>query len=500
MVFGQGILVIFAGIIQDHTGLAKVDLHVAAKPGAALVQTAAPKTFSATPLEGDLRIVADPDLVEIAPETRPKDEAKALIALVKTNNLDHGFYGVQKKAAASSSWLDKFFESMGAPFKAFGATLEPLLRSHFGPEKLAKSDIVGNLGVAALHLSIPPGHDGVVTLGSRVGFGLGSDADKSFSIAEGSRFIFNDQNWNQPAMAVVQLDPKVKDAVSAAMEIRSGNIPLSWSITFVLLAALFVIFSIYHFFVLPYPIGDKPGDIHSLATFWGKFFRTFRDYFAKDHIGRLLLFLLFYRFAEAQLVRMVPLFLLDARDAGGLALTTSQLGFVYGTVGIAALTCGGLLGGMVAAKQGLKFWLWWMVLAIHLPDAVFVYLAHALPDNFWIINLCVAVEQFGYGFGFTAYMLYMIYIARGEHATAHYAICTGFMALGMLLPGLFSGWWLQEIIGYRHFFIWALMSTRPWIFGREVDSGLMRSLERRVNELLCLAERRYLFGNYFFGN
>src|SRR6185437_8221175 len=138
----------------------------------------------------------------------------------------------------------------------------------------------------------------------------------------------------------------------------------------------------------------------------------------------------------------------------------AQVGFAYGTVGVAALTVGGLLGGMVAAKKGLKFWLWWMVVAIHLPDAVFVYLSHTMPYNFWVINLCVAIEQFGYGFGFSAYMLYMIYISRGNYPTAHYAICTGFMALGMMLPGMFSGW-LQDIIGYRNFFVWVLLATIP---------------------------------------
>jgi PAT family beta-lactamase induction signal transducer AmpG len=157
---------------------------------------------------------------------------------------------------------------------------------------------------------------------------------------------------------------------------------------------------------------------------------------------------------------MVVPFLLDAREAGGLGLSTGQIGIAYGTVGIVALTCGGLLGGFVAARRGLKFWLWGMVLAIHLPDLVFVYLAYALPDNFWVINACIAVEQFGYGFGFTAYMLYMIYIARGPNATAHYAICTGFMALGMMIPGMFSGW-LQEQIGYQHFFVWVLLATIP---------------------------------------
>jgi PAT family beta-lactamase induction signal transducer AmpG len=346
------------------------------------------------------------------------------------------------------------------PVHALGAWLEPLLRKHFSPQAKNKTDVAGNIGLVSLHLSKPPGHEVVVTLGAPVGFGLKSDESKSFSVAEGARLIFNDNNWNAPALVAIQLDPKLKASAAATLEFRSGNIPLSWSITFAVMAALFLVFATYHWAILPYPARDVPGTAQSVAKFWREFFHTFASFFGKGKIGFLLLFLLFYRFAEAQLVKMVVPFLLDARDVGGLGLTTSQLGFVYGTVGIAALTCGGLLGGMLAARQGLKFWLWYMVIAIHLPDAVFVYLSYALPDNFWIINACVAVEQFGYGFGFTAYMLYMIYIARGEHATAHYAICTGFMALGMLIPGMFSGW-LQEIIGYQHFFVWVLLATIP---------------------------------------
>jgi MFS transporter, PAT family, beta-lactamase induction signal transducer AmpG len=450
MVFGQGLLVIFAGFIQDHTGLPKVDLHVAAKPGVALVQSATPESFAVNAFDGDLRVMTQPEQIEIAPVPRAKAEVNALIDSIKSNNIQRGFYGPEKKAKVeTASWWERHVSNPLADF----------LRRYFGQTK-TKSNIAGNIGIATLHLSKAPGHEVVVTLGSRVGFGLKSDDDKSFSVAEGTRFVFNDQNWNQPALAAIQLDPKVKTAVESLMEIRSGNLPLAWSVTFFLLAGMFLVFCIYHKFILPYPLSDKPGSAHSLAAFWQEFFRTFAAFFKKQKIVRLLLFLLLYRFAEAQLVKMVALFLLDAHEAGGLALTTSQLGFVYGTVGIVALTCGGLLGGVVAAKNGLKFWLWWMVLAIHLPDAVFVYLAYTMPDNFWVINLCVAIEQFGYGFGFTAYMLYMIYIARGEHATAHYAICTGFMALGMLLPGMFSGW-LTDIIGYQHFFVWVLLSTIP---------------------------------------
>jgi PAT family beta-lactamase induction signal transducer AmpG len=446
MISGQGLLVIFAGLIQDHTGLAKMELRVAAKPGIEAIQSL-PTPIPAQAAPGELRVMIDPASVEINLMPRTKDEIKAIISLVKSNNIAHGFYseeklGQKKLEATEESRLSRF------------------LRKHFGPKVAATNDAVGNIGLASLHLSQPPGKEIVVTLGSRVGFGLGASDDKSFSVAEGSRFVFNDQNWNQPALAAIQLDPKLVQSAVAVMEIRSGNIPLSWSITFALLAGIFLLFSIYHKIFLPYPVIDRPGDAQTLVAFWREFFQTFRAFFMKDKIGYLLLFLLFYRFAEAQLTRMVTPFLLDGREKGGLGLTTSQLGFSYGTIGVTALLCGGLLGGMVAARKGLKFWLWWMVLAIHLPDVVFLYLSNALPDNFWIINLCVAVEQFGYGFGFTAYMLYMIYIARGKHQTAHYAICTGFMALGMMLPGMLSGW-LVDRIGYQHFFFWVLLATIP---------------------------------------
>jgi PAT family beta-lactamase induction signal transducer AmpG len=241
---------------------------------------------------------------------------------------------------------------------------------------------------------------------------------------------------------------------------RSGNIPLSWIVTFFTLVGLFILFGLWHKFILPYPAIDRPGEAQNILAFIREFFQTFGSFFAKERIGVLLGFLLLYRFGEAQMVKMVVPFLLDGRELGGLGLTTGQVGLVYGTIGILALTCGGLLGGMVASRQGLKFWLWPMVCIIHVPDVVFIYLAYAQPDNLAIISVCLALEQFGYGFGFTAYMLYMIYIARGKHQTAHYAICTGFMALGMMLPGMWSGW-LQETIGYQHFFVWVILATLP---------------------------------------
>jgi MFS transporter, PAT family, beta-lactamase induction signal transducer AmpG len=191
-----------------------------------------------------------------------------------------------------------------------------------------------------------------------------------------------------------------------------------------------------------------------------EFLKAFVIFMQKKDIWNILGFLLFFRFAEAQLVKLVQPFLLDPVIKGGLGLTTSQVGIVYGTIGIISLTAGGLIGGYVISRKGLKWWLWPMVLIMHTPDIAFVYLSHIQPTNFILINAAVAFEQFGYGFGFTAYMMFMIMVSQGEHKTAHYAICTGIMALGMMLPGMFSGA-LQEQIGYPRFFEWVLISTIP---------------------------------------
>jgi PAT family beta-lactamase induction signal transducer AmpG len=238
------------------------------------------------------------------------------------------------------------------------------------------------------------------------------------------------------------------------------GIPQAWSITFLVIAAIFILLSLYHRIILPYPATDKPTLEDRSKGVLSEFIHTFVLFFKRKDIWVILLFLLFYRFAEAQLVKLVSPFLLDAREKGGLGLSTSEVGIVYGTVGIIALTAGGLLGGYAISKKGLRWWLWLMVIIMHTPDLMFVYLSQFQPTHFVLINIAVALEQFGYGFGFTAYMMYMIYISQSEHKTAHYAICTGIMALGMMLPGMISGK-IQELIGYQNFFIWVMISTIP---------------------------------------
>jgi len=248
--------------------------------------------------------------------------------------------------------------------------------------------------------------------------------------------------------------------IAAEIKEHTGNETSAWGIVFAGMAALFGCVGAYHGFILPRPASDKPGETGSLVRFFNEFFQTFVAFFEKPKIGVLVLFLVFYRFGEAQLLPMVQPFLLDPHTAGGLALSEKELSLVYGTAGVIALMAGGIVGGILVSRNGLRAWLWPMVIVMHLPDAVFIYLSHAQPTNLALIGGCVALEQFGYGFGFTAYMLYMIYIARGRHSTAHYAICTGFMALGLMLPGLWSGKF-QEWLGYQHFFIWVMVATIP---------------------------------------
>ena len=238
------------------------------------------------------------------------------------------------------------------------------------------------------------------------------------------------------------------------------NDVFAWSIIFAGLSFLFILFAFYHKWALPKPTEDNELSKLTIKKIIPNIVNIFISYFKKPQIIIAVCFILIYRFGEAQLVKIAPLFMLDSIEMGGLGLTTSEYGFIYGTLGMIMLTLGGIFGGLLAAKHGLKYWIIWMALAMKLPDIVYVYMAYAQPENFYLIGSFVAIEQFGYGFGFTAYLLYMMMLSEGEHKTAHYAICTGFMALGMMIPGMFSGL-LQETIGYRYFFNWVLVATIP---------------------------------------
>lgn len=229
-----------------------------------------------------------------------------------------------------------------------------------------------------------------------------------------------------------------------------------WIVVFGILAAFFALVASYHSFALPRPAADAMRSPRSRGEVLREFTETFVAFFRKPQVGVALTFMLLYRLPEAQLVKMITPFMLDPTESGGLGLTPDQVGLVYGTIGVIGLMLGGIVGGVAAARRGLRYWLHPMAWSMSLTCLTFVYLAVAQPSAIWEIYLCVFVEQFGYGFGFTAYMLYLIYFSAGRFKTAHYSICTGFMALGMMLPGMAAGW-ITDHFSYVAFFIWTMV-------------------------------------------
>lgn len=240
--------------------------------------------------------------------------------------------------------------------------------------------------------------------------------------------------------------------LAGTLEVFTRRIAYSWSLTFYALAGFFIAVTLYHFCYLPRPTRDTNSPDIPARDLLGNFVRTFVLFFKKPQILTAVCFMLLYRLPEALLVKMANLFLIDQTHVGGLGLSTQEVGFVQGTVGVIGLTLGGIIGGIAASRDGLKKWLWPMVWSITIPDLVYVYLSYFQTQNFLLINTFVFIEQFGYGFGFTAYMLFLIYFSKGQHQTSHYAICTGLMALSMMLPGMVAGY-LQKATGYFGFFL-----------------------------------------------
>ena len=240
-------------------------------------------------------------------------------------------------------------------------------------------------------------------------------------------------------------------ALAGMVETRTGDVHHAWKLTLALSAMIFSVITLYHTWSLPRPSADRMSSDMTAKEIFIDFGRTFVTFFRKRNVLIAMLFMLLYRLPEAFLVKMMNPFLLDAVPDGGLGLSTEAVGVIYGTVGVGALTAGGIIGGIAASRWGLKKSLWPMAAALTLPCLSFVFLAAFQPSDMWVTGACVALDQFGYGFGFTAYMLYLIYFSEGEFKTAHYSLCTAFMALSMMIPGMFAGY-LQESLGYTSFF------------------------------------------------
>lgn len=440
---GQGLLVILAGFLESSSGREPVKLFIEASPEYSKTVLEVPRVAAAPESRGEMYFFLEHDSLKISTQTVDRDSLSILLDSIRASNLNYGFVQPEEQKVKSKGWwATKVSEPLGE-----------WIRENFGEERGSVAAVTGSVAIMPVRLSAPPEPGKKVVLNTALKKG-----DKSIALIVGGHLVFTESNWDKPAYMVFQADSKLTTYTSVNYEGLSGNIPMSWAVTFFVLSGLFFLFSFYHKVVLPRPDSDAPREDLKASAVLKEFGSTFVSFFSKPQVGAAIFFMLTFRFAEAQLLKLINPFLLDPLDKGGLGLTTGEVGFVYGTIGIIGLTLGGIIGGIVAAWGGLRKWLWPMTLSMLLTAATFLYLSYTQTDNLLVINICVFVEQFGYGFGFTAYMLYLIYFSDGKYKTAHYAICTGFMALGMMLPGMFAGW-LQEQLGYNHFFLWVMICS-----------------------------------------
>ena len=247
--------------------------------------------------------------------------------------------------------------------------------------------------------------------------------------------------------------------IAGYLEQEYGDKQKAWSYTMMVVGLIMTVITIYNYFSTP-KIESESVETKKESNSNKSFGVVFATFFQKKQIGLVLTFILLFRLGESQLLKMLTPFLIDPVSAGGMGLTTQDVGVIYGTFGVLALTIGGILGGIAISKDGLGKWMLPMILAMHLPIIGFILLSHFHPGSVFYIYATVIAEQFGYGFGFAAFMMYLIYVADGESKTSHYSIATGFMALGMMLPGMVSGY-IQEYLGYGNFFIWVFIATVP---------------------------------------
>ena len=462
-VMGQGVLVIIAGLIEMNSGLKPVELNFDIDPHQNTQSEYVIPMLNVTDEQAsqELQFITSASEIKTGvstPETVNNqvfsDYAQLMLDSVNNMNVINGFnsngeivdHG--KKAGENTENVEKW--------GSFRTWLSETFGDHIWGKKAESADAQNkdnNIAIIAIRMNKKPeaGKDYVLNVSQKEG-------DTGIKLASEGRLVFNEKNWEKTAFLYYTIDHKIKDNVSAKFAGSSGNIPLAWAIVFVVLSLFFLAVVMYHTWALPKPATDANQEKKTARQIMTEFLDTFKTFFTKFPFWQTvaaILFMLFYRFPEAQLTKIIQPFLLDPVNAGGLALSTGEVGLVYGTVGIIGLTIGGIIGGIVAAKGGLKKWLQPMAWSMSLTCLTFIFLAFTQHQDLFTINVCVFIEQFGYGFGFTAYMLYLIYYSEGKYKTAHYAICTGFMALSMM-TGMIAGW-IQETVGYRSFFVWTMI-------------------------------------------
>jgi MFS transporter, PAT family, beta-lactamase induction signal transducer AmpG len=416
--FGQALALLLATFLESSLSIGPGEIRVSSVPYISSAEVVKIDSLEPKELSGALRIITEPSNISIGAVPTTAEEVSSFSGSAHNFNIMNGFTR-DRLAVFDSTATDK---------------------------------MTGNIGIVKLRLSKKPNKE----INAHLDFVEGNDGIK---IIEGKTIRFNPNNWNKWAFAVIQLDQGITGSSGARFLVRTGSLPVAWSFAFGIAALLFMLFAFYHKAILSKTVPAVPG-INGV-TLKG-YTRVFFRYFEKPHILTGILFLLFFRLGEAQLSRIALPFLLGSRESGGLGLSVSDAGLFYSTAGICASILGSLLGGLAIGFKGLKFWIWPMLLAVNIPHLIYVYLAYAQPTDLWIIFLSVAGEQFLYGFGFSAFMVYLFYLSGSEYKSSHYAISAGFMTIGLILPGAVSGQ-IQELLGYRYFFVYLLFTMIPSI-------------------------------------
>lgn len=424
MVIAQSVVVILIGFLESSMSVGTAEFKVVSTQNLKFVESVKFDSLQSRPLPGSIRVIAQPSTVEISTLNKTVDDVSSFVAFAHNLNVMNGFL------------------------------LEPLSAQSLTPDNTP----AGNFGAVWVHLSKQPdkGKEYLVKLKLKEG-------DSGIKIIEGGTLKFNSNNWSRPAVVVIQLDKAITAKTEAAFMIETERVPIVWMIAFGVFASFFILAALYHRIFLPDPAADGLRRETQKVPFVKEYFRTIFRFFEKKKIGMAILFLLFYRFGEAQLAKMSTPFLMDNREAGGLSLSLNELGLMLGAGGAAAFVIGALAGGYLISKKGLRFCIWFMYASMIVPPVIYVMLAFFQPGNSIVVLSCIAGEQLFTGFGIAGYFMFMFLLSDGEYRTSYFAFAAGFMALGLMLPGMLSGF-IQQIAGYKIFFALNIFAALPAFF------------------------------------
>ncbi|MCX7875265.1 MAG: MFS transporter [Melioribacteraceae bacterium] len=415
------IILLVSNQVEKLLSVAPVEFKVVANPNKFFEESIKVDSLNVKEQAGPLKLISNTNYLEISTKPKSKDQVVFYTNFARNMNMMNGFIN----------------------------------QAIILPDTTGSNDLVGNIGLIKFRLSKKPDDNDEFIVKLKF-----IEGDQKFKVIEGDTLKFTSLNWNKPAFAVIQIDSNITSKYVATFSAGVDKFSFGWSVTFGLISLIFFLFFIYHKIVLPYSLKDE-ALIHKKNTTFGKeFFRSFARYFEKKKIIQIILFLLLYLFARAQITKIIPLFLSDETSLGGLSVSVFNLKIIKGIVTVLSFAIGNIIAGIMIYKKGLKSLMTIFTIMMNIPLVVYIYLSWFQPVNFWIISTLIAIDNFGFGFGFALIIMYMINVSEGDYPASHFSISFGFMSLGLLLSEMLS-FVLKDSFGYKYFFIWVLITSIP---------------------------------------